>query len=171
MGDKSGIQWTDASWNPTRGCTRVSAGCMNCYAERQAHRMNHPGGAYEGLTKIVGGQPRWNGKVRLLPEMLELPLRWKRPRRVFVDSMSDLFHPDVPDDFIDRVFAVMACAPQHTFQILTKRPERMAEYLLNAALQMRVAIAAAREDPHGPRFDTIVDGPWPQTGHRLRRWR
>ena len=119
------IEWTDRTWNPTRGCTRVSSGCENCYAERVARRFDYPGGSYEGLTTSSG---RWNGVVRLIPEKLREPLRWWKPCRVFVDSMSDLFHPSIPDEFIDRVFGVTALMPHHTYQVLTKRPERMAEY-------------------------------------------
>lgn len=117
---KSAIEWTDEVWNPVTGCTKVSAGCKHCYAEREWPR----------LTRLV---PAYAGRdftdVRTHHDRLEQPLRWKRPRKVFVNSMSDLFHPDVPDGFIDQVFAVMALAPQHTFQVLTKRPDRMREYL------------------------------------------
>jgi protein gp37 len=128
MADSS-IEWTDAVWNPVRGCTRVSAGCQRCYAERTAHRFSGPGQPYEGLVKLVGDEPRWTGKIQLVPEKLREPLSWKKPRRVFVNSMSDLFHEGVPDEFIDRVFAVMTLAGRHTFQVLTKRPERMRSYL------------------------------------------
>ena len=128
MGDKSNIEWTDASWNPIRGCTKVSAGCDNCYAMRQAHRMNHPGGAYEGLTRIISGRPQWNGKIRLVPNLLDQPLRWTKPRMIFVDSMSDLFHKQVPFQFIADVFAVMSVTTRHTYQLLTKRAERMHEF-------------------------------------------
>ena len=126
----SNIEWTDVSWNPVRGCSRVSKGCENCYAERQAIRHAGPGGAYEGLVKTVNGHPVWTGAVRCVPAMLEKPQHWRNPRMIFVNSMSDLFHPSVPFDFIDRVMAVMASCPQHTFQILTKRPARMLEYFL-----------------------------------------
>jgi protein gp37 len=126
---KTDIAWTEMVWNPTRGCSRVSAGCGDgrgggCYAERMAGRFSGPGGAFEGLTR--GG--RWTGKVRLLPEALEIPLRWRKPRRIFVDSMSDLFHPEVPDEFIHRVCSVIARCPQHTFQLLTKRAKRMHDF-------------------------------------------
>ena len=140
MGEKSKIEWTDATWNPTRGCSLVSEGCRNCYAMRVAHRFNGVGQPYEGLTNENG---KWNGNIRLVPEKLDEPLRWKRARMVFVDSMSDLFHDDVPFEFIDRVFAVMnmtrfqlplpadpyQAKRWHTYQLLTKRPKRMAEYL------------------------------------------
>lgn len=121
----SDIEWTDRVWNCLRGCAPVSPGCARCYAMKQAHRFSGPGGAYEGLTKLGSKGPVWTGDVRLVPEKLDEPLRWRKPQKVFVNSMSDLFHDDVPDDFIAAVFAVMAACPQHTFQILTKRPERM----------------------------------------------
>ena len=116
------IAWTDEVWNPTVGCSRVSVGCEHCYAERMAARGMTE--AHRGLTK----DGHWTGEVRCLPERLEIPLHWRKPRRVFVDSMSDLFHPAVPDEFIDRVFWVMRFAPKHTFQVLTKRPGRMSVY-------------------------------------------
>jgi len=125
MADKSSIEWTDATWNPIRGCSRVSEGCRNCYAEHVAARFSGPGQAYEGLATMTKGGARWTGEVRLIEEHLEDPLRWKRPRRIFVNSMSDLFHEKLSDEDIDKVFAVMALSPQHTFQVLTKRAERM----------------------------------------------
>lgn len=131
MGDKTTIEWTDATWNPVRGCSIVSKGCTNCYAMRQAHRHANRGGAYEGLTKLTNGGPVWTGAVRLVPELLGLPLRWRAARRIFVNSMSDLFQEAVPYAFIDQVWGTMAAAPQHVFQILTKRPERMRDYLLD----------------------------------------
>ncbi len=129
MGDATAIQWTDATWNPVRGCSRVSAGCENCYAETIAARFSGPGQPYEGLATRVNGHPRWTNTVRLVPEHLEDPLRWKRPRRIFVNSMSDLFHEDVPDSFLREVFSVMQRAHHHTFQVLTKRPERMRSFV------------------------------------------
>lgn len=122
------IEWTQATWNPVRGCSRVSEGCRHCYAERVAARFSGDGQPYEGLARRTGHGPVWTGKVRLVPEALEQPLRWRKGRRVFVNSMSDLFHENLRDEDIDRVFAVMALAPQHTFQVLTKRPERMLRY-------------------------------------------
>lgn len=122
------IQWTDETWNPVRGCSRVSSGCDNCYAMGQAHRFSGPGKPYEGLTTIRRGKVDWAGMARLVPEALEQPLRWKRPRRIFVNSMSDLFHESLSNEEIAAVFAVMAAAPQHTFQVLTKRPRRMKEW-------------------------------------------
>ncbi len=123
------IEWTDVTWNPVRGCSLVSAGCANCYAMKQAHRFSGVGKPYEGLTEPGPQGPRWTGKIRLVPEALEEPLHWKTPRRVFVNSMSDLFHEDVPFDFIHWVFSTIRQTPQHTYQILTKRPSRMLEVM------------------------------------------
>ena len=128
MGDRTNIEWTDATWNPVRGCSRVSEGCTRCYAERVAGRFSGPGLPYEGLAVMTDAGPRWTGKVALVPEHLEDPLRWKKPRRIFVNSMSDLFHESLSDEDIERVFGVMALATQHTFQVLTKRAERMASW-------------------------------------------
>jgi len=127
------IEWTEASWNPVRGCSVVSPGCTNCYAMKMAHRFSGKGGVYEGLTKLTKGGPVWTGKVSLHPELLDWPLHRRKPSRIFVNSMSDLFHEDVPDEFIDRVFAVMASAKKHTFQILTKRADRMKQYMQRVA--------------------------------------
>ena len=126
MSDHTGIEWTDATWNPLRGCSRVSEGCRHCYAETVAHRFSKPGQPYDGLTNSHGA---WNGNIMLVDKVLDQPLRWQKPRRIFVNSMSDLFHEKVPFEFIDKVFAVMALAPRHTFQILTTRPARMLEYV------------------------------------------
>jgi protein gp37 len=131
MADKTGISWTDATWNPVRGCSRVSEGCRNCYAERVAARFSGPGQPYEGLAKIgvrTGHHPKWTGEVRMVPDHLADPLRWRKPRRVFVNSMSDLFHEKLTNEQIAAVFGVMAAAPQHTFQALTKRAKRMREW-------------------------------------------
>ncbi len=124
MSDKSKIEWTDATWNPVRGCTKISPGCKHCYAEVFAERF-----------RGVPGHPYERGfDLRLVPEKLEEPLKWKSPRLVFVNSMSDLFHPGVPDDYIVRVAEVMQQADWHTFQVLTKRSERMRD-LLNSKLR------------------------------------
>ena len=128
MGDKTGIEWTDATWNPVTGCDRTSPGCDNCYALTMAARLKRMGQA----NYQTDGDPRTSGPgfgVQCHPHMLDQPLRWKRPRRIFVNSMSDLFHPDVPDSFIGGVFDVMAQCPRHTFQVLTKRPQRMERLL------------------------------------------
>ncbi|MDX2053612.1 MAG: phage Gp37/Gp68 family protein [Polyangiaceae bacterium] len=117
MSDRSPIEWTDATWNPVRGCTKVSPGCKHCYAETLAERF-----------RGVPGHPFEQGfDLKLVPSALELPKRWRRGRLVFVNSMSDLFHEDVPTEYIELVFAVMRDCPQHRFQVLTKRPERLAE--------------------------------------------
>lgn len=126
MADKSRIEWTDATWNPLRGCSRVSAGCQHCYAERVAARFCGAGQPYEGL--IHPSTRGWNGQVRLVPEVLGQPWHWVKPRRVFVNSMSDLFHESVPFEFIAAVFWVMSVTTRHTYQILTKRPSRMVEF-------------------------------------------
>lgn len=140
MADKTKIEWTDATWNPIRGCTVVSEGCRNCYAMQAAARFSGEGQAYEGLAYRNESGAHWTGKVRLIEKHLKDPLRWQRPRRIFVNSMSDLFHPEVHDEWIDQIFAVMRRAlPKHTFQVLTKRPERMLRYLTHATLNGTVA--------------------------------
>lgn len=147
MGDGTKIQWTEATWNPVRGCSRVSAGCEHCYAEGVARRFAGPGQPYEGLVRIgKDGKPKaqWNGTMRFVPEHLADPLRWTRPRRVFVNSMSDLFHEGLAMDRIARVFAVMALAERHTFQVLTKRAERMRAVLSHESFWGSV-IASAEE--------------------------
>ena len=148
---KTKIEWTDQTWNPVSGCTKVSQGCKHCYAERHAKR-------FWGARKF--------SDIRRHGERLDQPLRWRRPRRVFVNSMSDLFHPRVPFGFVDQVFAVMALASSHQFQILTKRPERMAEYMAIKTGQRlcdttcaRVGAAAGQiaadrgEDVNAPNWD------------------
>jgi protein gp37 len=126
MADHSKIEWTDATWNPLRGCSRVSEGCRHCYAERVAARFSGPGMPYEGL--IHQSTMGWNGQVRLLPELLRQPWDWVKPRRIFVNSMSDLFHEQVPFEFIAAVFWIMSVTTRHTYQVLTKRPERMVAF-------------------------------------------
>jgi len=128
MGTNSKIEWTEATWNPVAGCAILSPGCTNCYAMRMAERleaMNQP--KYAGLTRRSGGRAKWNGMVRIDEASLSVPESWKHGRMIFVNSMSDLFHEDVPLSFIRRVFAVMRRCSQHTFQVLTKRSERLAE--------------------------------------------
>ena len=143
----TGIEWTDVTWNPVTGCRKVSPGCQHCYAETFARR----------------GMGPWKGRrfedVRTHADRLDAPLRWRKPRRVFVNSMSDLFHEDVPDDFIDRVFAVMLLARRHTFQVLTKRPERMRSYVRPGA-RLRVTVEAGRlaDDGRGSLSEPIA---WP----------
>ena len=127
MATKSKIEWTQSTWNPIRGCTRVSDGCRFCYAERIAARFAKEGLAYEGLARMTKAGPRWSNKVRLVPELLDAPLKWKTPQLIFVNSMSDLFHEDVSLEFILRVFDTMHKATQHQFQVLTKRSQRLFE--------------------------------------------
>ena len=122
------IEWTDATWNPVAGCSIQSAGCKFCYAMRMAARLEAMGvEKYAGLTRKSGGRAKWTGKLRLDAKALAIPAGWSKPRRVFVNSMSDLFHADVPADFIAKVWEVMEGTPRHTYQILTKRPDRMVE--------------------------------------------
>ena len=131
MSGKSKIEWTERTWNPTGGCTIVSPGCTNCYAMRTAargHLRDHP--KYAGTTRVVNGNPVWTGKIGIGDDKaFAEPLRVRKPTMWFVNSMSDLFHESIPDAVIDRVFAVMALCPQHTFQVLTKRADRMRAYL------------------------------------------
>jgi protein gp37 len=122
------ISWCDRTWNPVRGCSRVSTGCQACYAEKMAYRFSGVGKPFEGLVKKVGNEARWTGEIKLVEKALTEPFSWKKPAKVFVNSMSDLFHPGVPFEFIDQVFATMALADWHIYQILTKRPARMLEY-------------------------------------------
>ncbi|KKC24881.1 phage Gp37/Gp68 family protein [Sphingomonas sp. SRS2] len=128
MADGTSIEWTDATWNPITGCSVHSAGCTNCYAMKLAgtRLRHHPSRA--GLTVDSKAGPVWTGKVRFNDEWLMQPLRWTRPRRIFVVAHGDLFHEAVPDEWIDRVFAVMALCPHHQFQVLTKRADRMRAY-------------------------------------------
>lgn len=125
MSGNTTIEWATKVWNPLRGCSKVSEGCRNCYAARQAHRFSGPGLPYEDLTQKTTAGVNWTGKINLVPKILDEPLRWRKSERVFVNSMSDLFHENVPITFIHDVFKVMAEANWHTFQVLTKRPERM----------------------------------------------
>lgn len=128
----SKIEWTDLTWNPIAGCSLVSPGCKNCYAMSLANRLlDKPGSHYEGTTDRVNGKAVWTGKIKKAPEhILRQPLHWHKPSMVFVNSMSDLFHEDVPCEWIDEIFGIMAFCPDHIFQVLTKRPERMREYMM-----------------------------------------
>src|SRR4051812_25630270 len=126
MADTS-IEWTDATWNPVAGCTVLSPGCTNCYAMRMAARLDAMGmKKYRGLTRKSGKRAVWTGKVRLDRKALSIPASWKKPRRIFVNSMSDLFHEAVSAEFVATVWRVMQATPQHTYQVLTKRPDRLA---------------------------------------------
>lgn len=124
------IEWTDATWNPVAGCSVASSGCKNCYAMQMARRLEAMGvDKYKGLTYKRNNRVVWNGTVRLDNKALDIPYRWKKPKKIFVNSMSDLFHEEVPDEFIFKVWKVMEETPQHNYQILTKRPERMQEFV------------------------------------------
>jgi protein gp37 len=138
MADHTHIEWTDATWNPITGCSVVSAGCKHCYAMKLAgtRLQHHPSRA--GLTVETKAGPVWNGQVRLNEAWLDQPLRWRRPRRIFVCAHGDLFHENVPDQWIDAVFAVMCLAPQHSFQVLTKRADRMRAYCTSSHTLGRV---------------------------------
>ncbi|WP_426018954.1 DUF5131 family protein [Brevundimonas sp. DWR2-3-1b1] len=172
MADHTHIEWTDATWNIVTGCSVVSPGCTNCYAMRLAgtRLRDHP--SRKGLTTESKAGPVWNGQVRFNADWLTQPLRWSKPRKIFVAAHGDLFHDGVTDDQLDQIFAVMALCPQHVFQILTKRPERMLAYFVRLAESQRALDhmsfivpqvlddAAARIDgaSHGVSFD---DTPWP----------
>lgn len=147
MAGKTKIEWTDATWNPIRGCGRISAGCMRCYAEVQASRIirmdrgrgiPEGAGSYDGLIDHTSQGPKWNGTIKLVPQALNQPSRWRKPQMIFVNSMSDLFHESVSDDFIDLVFANMALAPHHIFQVLTKRADRMQSYCSDLGASARI---------------------------------
>src|SRR5689334_19076813 len=144
------IQWTDETWNPVTGCTKVSPGCAHCYAEGVAERFWAK--QYPPITLPTGDpsdplnvRPRQFADVMWHPDRLDQPLRWNKPRKVFVNSMSDLFQEDVPDSFIDQVFAVMALAEDHAFQVLTKRADRMRSYM--AATDLRGRVDAQMDQP------------------------
>lgn len=169
---KTKIEWAERVWNPVRGCSRVSEGCRNCYAERLAARFSRPlvqdqtgeyagGDPFAGFARMTREGPRWTGRVELIPSNLSEPLRWRKPARVFVNSMSDLFHESLPFEEIDRVFSVMALAPQHTFIVLTKRAERMRRYVTGHRLSYKafVYVAAVFVGP-GCDADAVIDAAW-----------
>src|SRR4029079_3333414 len=191
MGDKSGIEWTDATWNPTTGCDRVSPGCANCYAMTLAPRlksMHIAARKKKGLPVLdtdpymLDGDPKTSGPgfgFMMHPDKLDQPLRWSKPRMVFVNSMSDLWHEEMNYHFLDSIFAVMAMAKQHTVQVLTKRPERMLAYMTETregvATEGWVRTAAVRDwDMKGEQW---ADWQWPLpnvwlgTSVEIARWR
>ena len=155
MAAKSKIEWTDATWNPVSGCTKVSQGCKNCYAERDWARLVH-------LPAYFG---RSFSDVRCHQERLDQPLHWKKPRRIFVNSMSDLFHEAVPDEFIAQVFLVMANSNHHTYQVLTKRPQRMRQWFEKLRRRGSMVVLPTSEGFRGySRCDAIcvgLEGEWP----------
>ena len=173
MAADTAIEWTDKTWNPVTGCTKVSSGCAHCYAEGVADRFwntqyRHtvergfiPVSAYNG--DHMTGTPRKFTDVLSHPDRLNQPLRWKKPSRVFVNSMSDLFHEDVADHFIDQVFAIMALSPLHTFQVLTKRAERMRDYMLDSLRHHDVTMMM-QDQEHG------VAALLPANGRSFARW-
>ena len=155
MADNTAIEWCDATWQPITGCSVVSPGCTNCYAMRLAGTRLQHHWSRKGLTRDTRAGPVWTGEVRFNEEWLDQPLKWRRPRRIFVCAHGDLFAEAVPDEWIDRVFAVMALAPQHTFLVLTKRAERMRDYLADASTRTRIEKAAwrIRNPGYGPAYD------------------
>lgn len=146
MADTS-IEWTDATWNPVAGCTILTAGCTNCYAMRMAARLDAMGvSKYDGLTRKSGSRYVWTGKVALDYTALDTPKTWRKPRLIFVNSMSDLFQEAVPADFVARVWKTMADTQRHTYQILTKRPDRMAELAKSLPVLPNVWLGTSVED-------------------------
>lgn len=151
MGNESAIEWTERTWNPTTGCTKVSPGCKHCYAESMARRL-----------KAMGAPGYEHGfRLSLHPHRLEEPLRRKRATTYFVNSMSDLFHKQVPDEFLDKIFNVMRVTPQHTYQVLTKRAERLPAYFASRACPDNVWLGVSVENKrHGvPRIDFLRQVP------------
>lgn len=144
---ETSIEWTDATWNPIAGCTVLTAGCTNCYAMRMAARLQAMGvPKYAGLTRKSGERYVWTGTVSLDEAALDAPKAWRKPRLIFVNSMSDLFQDAVPFDFIQRVWATMAATPQHTYQVLTKRPDRMADLSRDLPLLPNVWLGTSVEN-------------------------
>jgi protein gp37 len=144
---ETSIEWTDATWNPVAGCTVISPGCTNCYAMRMAARLDAMGmDKYRGLTRKSGGRAVWTGKVRLDRKALAIPAGWKKPRRIFVNSMSDLFHGRVPPEFVHDVWSAMQATPQHTYQILTKRPDKMASITKSLPVLQNVWLGTSVEN-------------------------
>lgn len=154
MSDGTGIEWCDTTWNPLLGCERVSPGCDGCYAINTAViRAGNPNpkvaAAFAGLAERRDGRLDWTGRINLLPDRLAQPMHWRKPRKIFVNSQSDLFHADVPEEYIAAVFAVMAVTPQHTYQLLTKRPARMRSLLTSHRWWTQFAIEFAERRPSG----------------------
>jgi protein gp37 len=149
MAGPSKIEWCTRTWNPFVGCAIVSPGCRNCYAMGDAYRkgFNPLTPHYHGLTRRVNGHAVWTGAIALASEKaITAPLRWRRTQRIFVNSMGDVFYEAVPEAWIDRVFAIMAASPQHVFQVLTKRPDRMRAYSEKRAIPDHVWLGASAED-------------------------
>ena len=182
MSDGSYIEWLKrpgtkpASWNPVVGCSVCSVGCQRCYAMTLAHRFSGAGRPFDGLTRIRSGKPVWTGEIALKPKRLSMPMQWRKPRTVFVTSMGELFHGNVPFDFIAAVYGVMAACPRHTFVVLTKRARRRRNFYAWLADQKGGPVshaalcALAEEREHHPKEDggplhvkhcPEPDGPWP----------
>lgn len=164
MADHTKIEWTEATWNPITGCSVTSPGCTNCYAMKLAGTRLRHHKSRAGLTRETKAGPVWTGGVRFNEQWLDQPLRWKRPRMIFVCAHGDLFHESVPDEWIDRVFAVMALAPQHTFQVLTKRSARMRAYITQLETEpqldtVRRMVAAWPSGRVMPEEYMLVNGP------------
>ncbi|WP_421925526.1 phage Gp37/Gp68 family protein [Neoaquamicrobium sediminum] len=162
MAEHSTIEWTDATWNPVTGCSIVSPGCANCYAMKLAgtRLKHHPSRA--GLTVDSKNGPVWNGKVRFNEQWLDQPLRWRRPRMIFVCAHGDLFHEDVPDEWIDRVYAGMAETWWHTYQVLTKRSARMRAYFAAEDLRDRIGEIQRKALGDNCAYTNVgLDAPWP----------
>ena len=165
MSDKSKIEWCDATWNPITGCTKVSRGCENCYAARQAATILAGNARYAGLATMHDGTPQWTGEVRLHPDLLSQPLYWKKPRRIFLCSQADIFHEAVPRESIASVLGITSLTG-HTYQILTKRPERMLEVVNSLWLSVCQAEATGLlpDRVRGgvlPWPHPYINGPWP----------
>ena len=164
MADRTKIEWSNATWNPITGCKMMSEGCRNCYAMKLAagRLRHHP--SREGLTKGTPKGPVWNGEVRLNRQWMDQPLKWPRPRRIFVCAHSDLFYREIPDEWIMSVFGIMLLAPQHNFQILTKRPNRAATWFarhFHQALPPHIWIGTSIEnqDVQKPRLQALMRVP------------
>ncbi len=156
MAGISEIEWTDVTWNPVAGCTIASSGCTNCYAMRMAARLQSMGHQkYRGTTRKSGERYVWTGRVNIDETSLSAPLEWRKPKRIFVNSMSDLFHPDVPSEFIQRVWETMIACPQHHFQILTKRPDRMAELFASGLIDAKSHIWVGTSVESGEVVDRV----------------
>lgn len=176
MSDKTKIAWTEASWNTIAGCTKVSPGCTNCYAERMAVRLAnilHPSTSqyrFGGVIDVFASDKKagWTGKIECSETKLDIPLHWKKPRHIFVNSMSDTFHKDVPFEFIDKIFATMALCPQHTFQCLSKRPEIMAKYFKSIDNRSEMIAEGALRPPFGLWDD--ADAVYDQIFDQLRNY-
>lgn len=170
MGDRTRIEGSDASWNPTYGCSAVSRGCQHCYARRIAAHSAKPGQVYYGIAKYTSaGSPRWTGKLVRAEDKLWDPLRWQDGRMIAVDTMSDLFHERIPDAWRDEAYGVMALCPQHTFQVCTKRPLAMERYFSAPEVWQRIEAEARRiyAARHGKRYPSEghLQGPLPNVWH------